>query len=154
MPGKLWGGRFQSVTDKAVDRFNASIQFDKRLWKEDIQGSKAYCKMLGKQGIISAAESMEILNALEEISGEIEKGNLRFDDSLEDIHTHIEKTLVEKIGPLGEMLHAGRSRNDQIALDTRLYVRASALSIIDLIKDLQLSVIELAENNQDLIMPP
>ncbi|MBW1784934.1 MAG: argininosuccinate lyase, partial [Deltaproteobacteria bacterium] len=151
--GKLWGGRFQSVTDKAVDSFNASIQFDKRLWKEDIQGSKAYCKMLGKQGIINEAESVNILNALEEISGEIQRGDLAFDDTLEDIHTHIEKSLVEKIGPLGEMLHTGRSRNDQTALDTRLYVRASAISTINLIKDFQLSVIDLAEKNQDLIMP-
>jgi argininosuccinate lyase len=153
MGGKLWGGRFKTGTDERVDSFNASIHFDKRLFKEDIEGSMAYCKMLGKQGIISKDESVSILNALEEIDHEIEGGDLRFDEGLEDIHTHIENALIEKIGPLGEKLHTGRSRNDQITLDTRLYVRNSIIRIIHLIKEFQVSLIEVAEKNQDLIIP-
>jgi len=153
MGGKLWGGRFNTGTDERADSFNASIHFDKRLFKEDIEGSMAYCKMLGKQGIIGKDESAAILNALEEIHREIEGGGLRFDESLEDIHTHIENALIEKIGPLGEKLHTGRSRNDQIALDTRLYVRNSITKIIHLIKESQVSLIELAERNHDLIIP-
>jgi argininosuccinate lyase len=153
MGGKLWGGRFRTGTDEMADSFNASIHFDKRLFKEDIEGSMAYCKMLGKQGIISEDESATILNALEEIRREIEGGDLRFDEGLEDIHTHIENALTEKIGLLGEKLHTGRSRNDQIALDTRLYVRNSIIRIIQLIREFQASLIELAEKNQDLIIP-
>jgi len=153
MGGKLWGGRFKSDTDKIVDDFNASIHFDKRLFKEDIEGSMAYCRMLAKQGIITKGEAATILNALHEIYGEIESGNFPFDETLEDIHTHIEKALVEKIGPLGEAIYIGRSRNDQVALDTRLFTKNSTIKIINLIKDFQLSLIELAEKNQDLIMP-
>jgi argininosuccinate lyase len=153
MGGKLWGGRFNTGTDERADSFNASIHFDKNLFKEDIEGSMAYCKMLGKQGIISKDESAAILNALREIESEIEGGDLRFDQGLEDIHTHIEDALIEKIGPLGEKLHTGRSRNDQIALDTRLYVRNSIIRIINLIKEFQVSLIELAEGNQELIIP-
>jgi len=153
MGGKLWGGRFNSDTEKIVDTFNASIHFDKRLYKEDIEGSMAYCRMLGKQGIISKDEAATIQNALKEIYSEIERGDFTFDDTLEDIHTHIENALIEKIGPLGETIYTGRSRNDTIALDTRLYVKNSTIKIINLIKEFQLSLIELAENNQDLIMP-
>ena len=153
MPDKLWGGRFRSDTDKLVDSFNASIHFDKRLFREDIEGSIAYCKMLAKQGIISKDEAARILNALREIHGEIERGTFAFEESLEDIHTHIEKALVEKLGPLGETIYTGRSRNDQIALDTRLYIRNAITEIITLIKDFQLSLVELAEENLDLIMP-
>ncbi len=153
MRAKLWGGRFRKGTDEAVDRFNASINIDKRLFKEDIEGSMAYCKMLGKQGIISKDESTTILNALDEISSEIERGDLPFDESLEDIHTHIENALVKKIGPIGERLYTGRSRNDQVALDTRLYVRDSIIRIITLIRQFQESLIALAETNQNLIIP-
>jgi argininosuccinate lyase len=109
--------------------------------------------MLGKQGIISNDDSITILNALKEIDSEIANGGFIFDESFEDIHTHIEKALVEKIGALGETIHTGRSRNDQVALDTRLYVRNVAVKIIGLIRDLQWSLIELAEKNLDLIMP-
>ncbi len=153
MPDKLWGGRFRSDTDKLVDSFNASIHFDRRLFREDIEGSIAYCKMLAKQGIISKEEAATILNALREIHGEIERGTFAFEETLEDIHTHIEKALVEKLGPLGETIYTGRSRNDQIALDTRLYIRNAIIKIITLIKDFQLSLVELAEENLDLIMP-
>ncbi len=153
MGGKLWGGRFKQGTDKIVDSFNASIHFDKRLFREDIEGNMAYCRMLAKQGIISKDEAATILDALKEIYGEIERGDFIFDETLEDIHTHIEKSLIEKIGPLGETLYTGRSRNDQIALDERLYVRNSTIKIINLINQFRSSLIWLAEKNQDLIMP-
>ncbi len=153
MSKKLWGGRFKSATDKRADNFNASINFDRRLWKEDIEGSMAYCKMLGKQGIISPNEASTILNALKEIYQEIEKGDYTFDEALEDIHTHIEKSLIDKIGPLGETIHTGRSRNDQVALDTRLYVKYSTIAIIELIKVFEYSLLELAEKNRGLIIP-
>ncbi len=153
MGGKLWGGRFKKGTDRIVDSFNASIHFDKRLFREDIEGSMAYSRMLAKQGIISEDEATTITDALKEIHGEIERGDFTFDEILEDIHTHIEKALIEKIGPLGETLHTGRSRNDQIALDERLYVRNSTIGIINLIREFQLSLIGLAEKNHALIMP-
>jgi argininosuccinate lyase len=153
MGGKLWGGRFKTGTDKIVDSFNASIHFDRILFREDIEGNMAYCRMLAKQAIISKDEAATILDALKEIYGEIERGDFTFDESLEDIHTHIEKSLIEKIGPLGETLYTGRSRNDQIALDERLYVRNSTIKIITLIKQFRSSLIGLAEKNQDLIMP-
>jgi argininosuccinate lyase len=153
MGGKLWGGRFRSKTDAIVDNFNASIGFDKRLWREDIETSVAYCRMLAKQGIISDNEATTIMKALQEIYNEIEGGTFAFDESLEDIHTHIENALIQRIGPLGETLYTGRSRNDQIALDTRLYVRKETIEIIDLLARLQLSLVELAEKNQALIMP-
>jgi argininosuccinate lyase len=153
MGGKLWGGRFEKGTDATVESFNASIHFDKRLFREDIEGSKAYCKMLGKQGILTKDESATMTKALEEISDEIERGDLKFNESLEDIHTHIEKALIEKIGTLGEKLHTGRSRNDQVALDTRLYVKKSIERITGLITEFQLSLTDLAEKNQDLVIP-
>ena len=153
MSKKLWGGRFTSDTNEMVNTFNSSIHFDKRLWREDIQGSIAYCKMLGKRGIISDDEAKKILSALQEIYSEIEKGTFIFDESSEDIHTLIEKALIHKTGTLGEMIHTGRSRNDQIALDTRLFIKNSTGNILQLIREFQLSLIEIAEKNQDLIMP-
>jgi argininosuccinate lyase len=119
----------------------------------EIQGSIAYCKMLGKQGIISEDAAKKILSALQEIYSEIEKGTFTFDESLEDIHTVIEKALIHKTGTLGEMIHTGRSRNDQIALDTRLFIKNSTGNILQLIRKFQLSLIAIAEKNQDLIMP-
>jgi len=153
MSEKLWGGRFTSDTNEMVNTFNSSIHFDKRLWREDIQGSIAYCKMLGKQSIINEHEAKKILSALQEIYSEIEKGTFIFDESSEDIHTLIEKSLIHKTGTLGEMIHTGRSRNDQIALDTRLFIKNSTGNILQLIREFQLSLIEIAEKNQDLIMP-
>jgi argininosuccinate lyase len=153
MGGKLWGGRFASKTDAIVDSFNASIGFDKRLWREDIESSVAYSRMLAKQGIISDSEATTMVNALKEIHDEIERGTFTFDESLEDIHTHIENALIQRIGPLGEALYTGRSRNDQIALDTRLFVRKAIIERIDLLSKLQRTLVELAEKNQDLIMP-
>jgi argininosuccinate lyase len=153
MGGKLWGARFSSKPDGMVDRFHASIGFDKRLWREDIETSIVYSRMLAKQGIIKDAEAATIIKALQEIHDEMEGGTFTFDVSLEDIHTHIEDALIRRIGQLGETLYTGRSRNDQIALDTRLYVKNAIRELIHLVTELQVTLVELAEKNQDLIMP-
>ncbi len=153
MVQKVWGGRFQEDTDTLVHRFNASIGFDCRLYTQDIEGSIAHCRMLAKQSIIDEEEALEIIEALGEIKREIERGDLSFENEYEDIHSLIEAVLIDKIGVVGEKLHTGRSRNDQVALDTRLYTRAAVQSVIDLIKKTQLALISLAEDNFDLIMP-
>jgi len=153
MKEKLWGGRFKSFTDKNVDEFNASIGFDKRLWREDIEGSLGYCKALGKAGIISEDKVEVISDALMEIYREIEKGDFSFDESMEDIHTHIEKALIDKVGDIGETIHTGRSRNDQVALDTRLFLRASIMEIDRIAREFQLSLVEVAEKHLDWIIP-
>ncbi|MFO8165874.1 MAG: lyase family protein, partial [Desulfatiglandales bacterium] len=144
MNQKLWGGRFTSYTHEMVNTFNSSLQFDKRLWREDILGSIAHCRMLGKQDIITESQAERLLSALQEISSEIEKGTFLFDESSEDIHTLIEKALILKTGILGEMIHTGRSRNDQIALDTRLFIKNSIENILKLIREFQLSLVQLA----------
>lgn len=150
---KVWGGRFQKGMDEVVEKFNASISFDARLYAQDIEGSMAHCRMLAKQGIISEEEASQILSALAEIKREMDRGEIPFDEVHEDIHTLVEKVLVEKIGPIGEKLHTGRSRNDQISLDVRLYVRGAIQRVAKLIKELQLVLVGLAGKNRDLIVP-
>lgn len=153
MSRKMWGGRFRGETDALVNRFNASIGFDQRLYIHDIKGSMAHCRMLARQGIISDEEASMILEALGEIKRELDRGEFTFDDEYEDIHSLVEKALIEKIGVVGEKLHTGRSRNDQVALDVRLYVREAIHRMIDLIKDTQLALVSLAGKNLDLVMP-
>src|SRR3990170_3247002 len=120
---KPWSGRFKENTDKIVEEFTSSISFDKRLYKYDILGSIAHCKMLAKQGIILHEDSVKIINALKEIEKEIGEGDFILRDEYEDIHMNIEKRLIEKIGETGGKLHTARSRNDQIVLDMRLYIK-------------------------------
>ena len=151
MSKKTWGGRFKEQTDEALERFNASIAFDRRLYAQDIEGSKAHCRMLAKQGIITKAEASKILKALSEIRKELDKGV--FDETCEDIHTLVEKALVDRVGPIGEKLHTGRSRNDQVALDVRLYVRDAIGRVDGLIREMQRALVFLAEKNSDVIMP-
>ena len=151
MPKKTWGGRFKEQTDEALERFNASIAFDRRLYAQDIEGSKAHCRMLAKQGIITKAEASKILQALTEIRKELDKGV--FDETCEDIHTLVEKALVDRVGPIGEKLHTGRSRNDQVALDVRLYVREAIGRVDGFIREMQRALIFLAEKNSGVIMP-
>ncbi|HEN20737.1 MAG TPA: argininosuccinate lyase [Desulfobacteraceae bacterium] len=153
MTEKVWGGRFREETDSLVNRFNASIGFDRRLYVQDIKGSMAHCKMLARQGIISDDEASKILAALGEINREIERGDLLISDDYEDIHGLVEKTLVGKTGSLGEKLHTGRSRNDQVALDVRLYVRDVIHHITALIRETRITLVKIAEDNLDLIMP-
>ncbi|WP_129124691.1 argininosuccinate lyase [Geomonas oryzae] len=150
---KLWGGRFTQPTDKFVEEFTASINFDKRLYHQDIRGSIAHATMLGKQGIIPVADVEAIVHGLREILEKIEAGDFDFSVSLEDIHMNIEARLSEKIGDAGKRLHTGRSRNDQVALDIRLYMRDELVEIsayIDLLID---ALIFQAEENLGVIMP-
>ena len=153
MTGKTWGGRFKDNINELVDAFNASIRFDHRLYAYDIEGSKAHCRMLAKQEIITQEEASQIIEALGEIKREIDQGKIVVNEGHEDIHTLVENTLVEKVGSVGEKLHIGRSRNDQVALDVRLYVRDAISRGMDLIKAVQAGLVNLAEKNVDVVMP-
>ena len=150
---KVWGGRFREKTDKIVDSFNASISYDRRLYSQDIAGSRAHCRMMAKQKIISEEEASQILAALSEIENEMDRGEFSFYEAQEDIHSAVEKALIEKIGILGEKLHTGRSRNDQVSLDLRLYVREAIEKINLLIREMQRVLTGLAEKNIDLVFP-
>jgi argininosuccinate lyase len=150
---KLWGGRFTQPTDKFVEEFTASIDFDKRLYHQDIRGSIAHARMLGKQGIIPMEDVLAIEKGLNEILQQIESGNFDFSISLEDIHMNIEARLSEKIGEAGKRLHTGRSRNDQVALDIRLYLRDEIVAISAYLDMLIDSLIIQAEANLGVIMP-
>jgi argininosuccinate lyase len=152
MTRKVWGGRFRGETDALVNKFNASIGFDWRLYAQDIAGSMAHCRMLAKQEIISVDDVSLILKGLEEIKEELDKGQFSL-DGYEDIHSLVEKALVDKIGAVGEKLHTGRSRNDQVALDVRLYERDALYRICELIRKTQIALVRLAEDNCDLMMP-
>lgn len=150
---KLWAGRFREKTARIVESFTESISFDRRLWRYDIEGSIAHAMMLAKQGIITKEDSEAIIKELREIASEIESGKFRFRDDLEDIHMNIEHALTERIGEAGKKLHTARSRNDQIALDIRLYMRSEIKEILSLIRSLQKTLLNIAEANIDIIMP-
>jgi argininosuccinate lyase len=150
---KPWGGRFRQETSKLVEEFTASIHFDRRLYPYDIEGSIAHCRMLARQKLITKDEARLIIDGLRAIKKEIDQGCFPFTPSLEDIHMHIEKALVDKIGPAGEKLHTARSRNDQVATDMRLYLRDKVQEIIGLIKRLQQSLVGMARRYSDVIMP-
>ena len=153
MSEKVWGGRFRQSLDEILDRFNASLSFDKRLYAQDIAGSMAHCRMLARQGILSEEEASQIINALAEIKREMDKGDFQFDEGHEDIHTLVEKTLIDKVGAVGEKVHTGRSRNDQVSLDMRLYVREAIERVISLITEMQKTLLTVAEKNLDVLMP-
>lgn len=150
---KLWGGRFSKQTDKAVDDFNSSIRFDARMYAQDIAGSIAHAKMLGKQGIIPKEDSELIIKTLGEIKEDIENGNVEFEIDAEDIHMNIETILISRIGDAGKKLHTGRSRNDQVALDVRMYLRHETDEISAMLKELRGILLSIAERNIDTIMP-
>ncbi len=150
---KPWAGRFIGKTAKSVENYTESISFDKRLWKYDIEGSIAHAKMLSKQGIIPKLDAGRIIRGLKDIYREIEEGRFRFNPELEDIHMNIEAVLIRKIGDSGGMLHTARSRNDQVALDLRLYVRASVEEITTLLRNLETVLADMAESSLGLIMP-
>ncbi len=150
---KIWGGRFQAPTNREVETFTASIQFDRRLAPYDLQGSAAHARMLGKCGILGKEEVEAILKGLTEIGEEIAQGTFRYDPALEDIHMHIERRLTEKIGPVGGKLHTARSRNDQVALDLRLYLRETIGEIRERIRTLQRVLVAKAEVQLETVMP-
>ncbi len=150
---KLWGGRFSKSTDALVDDFNSSIRFDSRMYAQDIRGSMAHAEMLGRQGIISKEDSELIVKTLGEIKKDIDDGKVEFTIDAEDIHMNIETILIERIGDVGKRLHTGRSRNDQVALDTRMYVRDELDEIKKDVESLKATLLDLAERHLDTIMP-
>ncbi len=149
----LWGGRFSEATDAFVQRFTASVDFDKRLYKHDIAGSIAHATMLADVGVLSAEEKASIIQGLTEIGQQIDAGQFQWSVALEDVHMNIESALTEKIGIAGKKLHTGRSRNDQVATDVRLYLRDEIDVIAKELTRLQRGIVELAEREADTIMP-
>lgn len=150
---KLWGGRFTKETDKLVNNFNASISFDQKFYRQDITGSIAHATMLGESGIITNEESVLIQQGLRGILDDIDSGTLEITDEYEDIHTFVEATLIERIGDTGKKLHTGRSRNDQVALDMRLYTRAEVLKVDEELKALMAVILRIMKENTETYMP-
>ena len=153
MSEKMWAGRFSKEVDSGVNAFNSSVSFDSRMYKQDIKGSIAHAEMLGKAGIISAEDSKKIIAELENILADLESGALKIDPTAEDIHMFIEAVLTPRIGETGKRLHTARSRNDQVALDIRLYLRDETAEIKALLKQLITVLCDTAEQNTDTIMP-
>ena len=150
---KLWGGRFTKETNKLVENFNESLSFDHRFYKQDIRGSIAHVKMLTKQNILTDTERDKIIEGLKSIEADIDAGKLKFDDGSEDIHSYVEAHLIERIGDTGKKLHTGRSRNDQVALDMKLYVRDEIDELKDLLYELLSEVLNIMEENKSTYMP-
>ena len=150
---KLWGGRFSKATDTLVDDFNSSIRFDARMYAQDIEGSMAHAEMLGKQGIIPKDDAALIVKTLAEIKTDIEDGKVEFMIDAEDIHMNIETILISRIGDVGKRLHTGRSRNDQVALDIRMYLRSEIDTLSSYLEELKETILNIAEENLDTIMP-
>lgn len=151
--GKMWAGRTDGSTDKIADDFNSSIRFDSRMYRQDIKGSMAHAAMLGAQGIISSSDAKTLIDGLDEILSDLESGKLSIDPEAEDIHMFVEQVLTERLGDVGKKLHTARSRNDQVALDMRMYMRDELDGIKDLILKLIESVLEKAEEYKDCVMP-
>ena len=150
---QLWGGRFTKETDKLAYNFQASISFDQKFYAQDIKGSMAHTKMLAKQGILANDEMQQILSGLESILKDVEEGKLEITDEYEDIHSFVEANLIDRIGDAGKKLHTGRSRNDQVALDMRLYTREEITQINELLKELLEVLIRIMEENLETYMP-
>ena len=150
---QLWGGRFTKETDQLVYNFNASISFDQRFLKQDITGSIAHATMLGKTGIISEEESAKIIEGLKGILADVENGSLEITSEYEDVHSFVEANLIDRIGDAGKKLHTGRSRNDQVALDMKLYTRDEIINIKELVKELMETIHNLMKENLDTYMP-
>ena len=150
---QLWGGRFTKETDQLVYNFNASITFDQKFYKQDIEGSIAHVTMLAKQGILTSQERDDIVKTLKEISDDVENGKLEITSEYEDIHSFVEANLIDRLGDTGKKLHTGRSRNDQVALDMRLYTREEVLHTDELLKELLETILKIMEGNTETIMP-
>ena len=150
---KPWDGRFAEKTDRGVEAFTASIDIDRRLYAHDIEGSIAHCRTLEKAGIISGDESSRMIEGLGQVKREIERGKFTYDDSLEDIHMHVESRLIQDLGKTAQKLHTARSRNDQIALDLRMYLRLEARGVIGALAKLREVIVDVAERHLDVIMP-
>jgi len=153
MTQKAWGGRFAEATDARVEDFTASIDIDRRLARQDIRASQAHARMLAAVGLLTAAEAEQLCATLEEIGTEIQAGRFPFRADLEDIHTHVERALIDRLGDLGRKLHTGRSRNDQVATDLKLWVRDATDELDEAVADLQRAFLRLARREQDVVMP-
>ena len=150
---QLWGGRFTKETDQLVYNFNASISFDQKFYQQDIKGSIAHATMLGEAGIITKEESEKIVEGLKGILSDVEEGKLEISSKYEDIHSFVEATLIDRIGDTGKKLHTGRSRNDQVALDMRLYTRDEVTALQGLLKELMTTLHNIMKDNLDTYMP-
>ncbi|MDO9514491.1 MAG: argininosuccinate lyase [Syntrophales bacterium] len=150
---KPWGGRFSQPTDKRVEEFTSSLHFDRRLYSYDIAGSIAHCRMLAAQGIVSSEDAEMIISGLQDILKDMEAGTFAFSSDLEDIHMAIETSLIERVGQVGGKLHTARSRNDQISLDMRLYLRDEVTNVLDLVVDLKAVLVRVAKGEIDTILP-
>ena len=150
---KLWGGRFAESTDQLVEAFTESVSFDRRLWRQDIAGSQAHARMLARVGVLTAAEAEAIVGGLDAIHTEIAAGGFQWQQALEDVHMNIESALTARIGDAGKKLHTGRSRNDQVATDLRLYTRDAIDELAGLIESLADGLLDLAEREADSVMP-
>ncbi len=150
---QLWGGRFTKETDKLVYNFNASISFDQKFFRQDIEGSMAHVKMLAKQEILTEDEKNQILSGLEGILNDVFNGTLEITDEYEDIHSFVEANLIDRIGDAGKKLHTGRSRNDQVALDMKLYTRHEVTEINALLKELLEVLLHIMEESIETYMP-
>lgn len=150
---KLWGGRFTKETNQLVHNFNASISFDQKFYSQDIDGSIAHVTMLAKQGILTNEEKVTIVNGLKSIKEDITNGTLIIDGTHEDIHSFVEANLIERVGEAGKKLHTGRSRNDQVALDMKLYTRDEVVQVNDLLKELLITIHKIMKENTDTFMP-
>ena len=150
---KMWAGRTDGVTDKIADDFNSSIRIDKRMYRQDIRGSMAHAAMLGAKGIILQSEAQALIDGLANILDDLDSGKLAFDMNCEDIHMFVEQVLTERLGDVGKKLHTARSRNDQVALDTRMYLRDEAGEIVSRIRELIGALLEQAKENRGTIMP-
>lgn len=153
MSEKLWGGRFVESTDKLMESFNASIAVDKRLYESDIKGSQAHLEMMEKQGIISSEDAETLIHGLDTVKTRIDNSEMPFTDALEDIHMHVEENLGDVCGAVAKKLHTGRSRNDQVALDVRIYLKEETLNLIQMLKDFQAALVTLADANRKTVMP-
>jgi argininosuccinate lyase len=153
MSQKTWGGRFSGGTDDRVEAFTESISLDRRLYRQDVRASQAHARMLSEVGLVSADEAERIVAALEEIAGEIDRGTFTFTVALEDIHTHIERALIERLGDVGRKLHTGRSRNDQVVTDVRLWVREGIDRLDGRLRELQTALVESAEREGAVVLP-
>jgi argininosuccinate lyase len=153
MNQKTWGGRFSSDTDARVEAFTESISLDRRLYRHDIRASQAHARMLAEVGLLTAGEAESIVAALDAIAADIERGQFEFSVQREDIHTHIEHALIERLGDVGRKLHTGRSRNDQVVTDVKLWVRDALDALDDRLRQLQRALLDAAERNRELVLP-
>src|SRR5262245_23244478 len=153
MSQKTWGGRFTGGTDRRVEDFTESVSYDRRLYRHDVRASQGHARMLAEVGLLGADEARQIVEALDAIAGQIERGEMAFSAALEDIHTHIERALIVRLGDVGRKLHTARSRNDQVVTDVKLWVRDAIDELDGLLLDLQRAFVESADREKEVVIP-